>query len=455
MDFFRKAALKRIKMKAKASKEHVIMLVDDEEHNLTALSSLLRDDYDIITATDGDKGLELLKSYPNPERIHLIISDQRMPELSGVEFLQQTLDIIPKTKRILLTGFSDVDAIIDSINKGQIWRFVLKPYEPTEMLHIVRRALEVYDLETSNDRLVKELQVSLDKEKRLVQATSRFVPHDLLDLLEKKSITELQLGDFIKKDMAVMFSDVRGFTSLSERITPRESFDYINTYLSRVGPIVRKHSGFVVKYLGDGMMAVFSEGPEEAIRTGIEKLQAVRKLNEELEAQGQAAIRIGIGVNIGSMMLGIVGETDRMQGDVFADAVNLTARLEGLTKRYGVDFLITQETLESLEDREIFQYRPMGHVQVKGKKQPTSIYEIFDGDSPEQIALKNETKAEFEKGIERFHSGEFEESIQHFSAVAEQNPEDHATQYYIKRANTLLTRRASVHWSGFDLIESK
>jgi len=455
MDFFREAALKKAQEKEEPTKKHVIMIVDDEEHNLSALSALLRNEYEIITAISGIKGLELIKNDPDPSRIHLIISDQRMPKLSGVEFLQQTIEFIPKTKRILLTGYSDVDSIIDSINKSQIHRFVLKPFEPVEMIDIVRRALETYDLETRNDRLVEQLQKTLGEQQLLMQASNRFVPHDLLQLLKKESITELQLGDHIIKDMAVMFSDIRGFTSLSEQITARQSFAYINTYFSRMGPIIRKHGGFIVKYLGDGMMAVFPQGVKEAIEAGIEKLQAIHQLNQEFKLSQQPTISAGIGVNIGSMMLGIVGEANRIQGDVLADAVNLTERLEGLTKYYGVSFLITEKALQELSSPGDYRFRSLGKVQVKGKQKPTSIYEIFDGDLSEQIVAKEKTKDLFEKGIQHFQEGDFQACIPFFESVLQENAKDHAAQYQLQRAETFLAQGNPLQWPGFDTVDIK
>lgn len=455
MKRFRKSAIKKILKKKAAPKQHVIMLVDDEEHNLRALSTLLQDDYEILTAVDGQDALEVLDRFEEKERIHLIISDQRMPRLTGVEFLNKTLEIIPKAKRILLTGFSDVDAIIDSINKGEIYKFILKPYEPIEMQTTVKRTLEVYGLETKNDRLIVELKDSLEEQRRLVQASSRFVPHDLLHLLEKESITDLELGDHRSKQMAVMFSDVRGFTTLSEQITARESFDYINTYLRRISPIIREHSGFIVKYLGDGMMAVFSEGPEEAIKAGLEKLQAIRLLNEELVASGQAPISVGIGVNIGSMLLGIVGESNRIQGDVLADAVNLTARLESLTKRYGISFLISEDALQLLTPPISFHVRDLGKVRVKGKQTPTSIYEIFDADEPEQLTLKQESKADFEQGIQYFHQGDFDAALARFTDVLQRNPQDNPARYYKERIEWIRSKGLADGWDGVDTIDIK
>ena len=158
MAFFSEDKLKQVASDREESKQYTILLVDDDEDNLTNLQGMLESKYNILTANDGEKALDLIKHDTHPERICLIISDQRMPGLTGVEFLEQTIAIIPKTVRIILTAFSDVSAIVDSINKSQIYKFVLKPFNRDDMLQTVQRALEAHELERLNSQLVKDLQ---------------------------------------------------------------------------------------------------------------------------------------------------------------------------------------------------------------------------------------------------------------------------------------------------------
>ena len=145
MAIFSKEALK-----AKPKKNlqtHTILIVDDEENNLLALTELLSKDYEILTAKDGQEALEFIQKDDNPERIHLIISDQRMPRLTGVEFLEKTVSTIPRTIRIILTGFTDIEAIIDSINRACIYKYINKPYDNQDMRVTIKRAIEAFELE--------------------------------------------------------------------------------------------------------------------------------------------------------------------------------------------------------------------------------------------------------------------------------------------------------------------
>lgn len=172
MGLFKKTAVQKALLQEARAKEHTILIVDDEEHNLVTLADLLSDEYNVLTALNGVAALELIKEQEDPEAIHLIISDQRMPKLKGVEFLHETLDIIPNAKRILLTGFTDVEAIINSINKGQIYKFVLKPFDHRDMLMTVKLALDTYELESQNDELIQELTVlNTNLEKKVVERT--------------------------------------------------------------------------------------------------------------------------------------------------------------------------------------------------------------------------------------------------------------------------------------------
>jgi len=156
MAIFSKEALKA--KQKQIHKTHTILIVDDEENNLLALTELLSKDYDILTAKDGQEALELIQKEDNAERIHLIISDQRMPNLTGVEFLEKTISTIPKTIRIILTGFTDVEAIVGSINRANIYRYINKPYDNQDMRITVKRALEAFELEERSVLLYDDLK---------------------------------------------------------------------------------------------------------------------------------------------------------------------------------------------------------------------------------------------------------------------------------------------------------
>lgn len=158
MSIFSKGKLAQLEAEEAIEKKHTILIVDDEEANLVAMSSVLQGSYNLLKANGGQEALDIIKSMDNPEQISVVISDQRMPCVTGVMLFQELTKIIPKTIRIIVTGFIDVEAIIDSVNKAHIYRFILKPFERAELLRIISRAIEKFESQQEREEYVKNLE---------------------------------------------------------------------------------------------------------------------------------------------------------------------------------------------------------------------------------------------------------------------------------------------------------
>lgn len=269
---------------------------------------------------------------------------------------------------------------------------------------------------------------------KLNKSYQRFVPHQFLQILNKNSIIDVELGEAVQKKMTTLFSDIRDFTSLSENLSPEENFQFINAYLSCMEPAINQNNGFIDKYIGDGIMALFPGSPDDAVKAGIAMLQQLKIYNQK-QPIGTKPIRIGIGINTGSMMLGTVGGINRMDSTVISDAVNLGSRVETLTKTYGGSLLITQYTLLELADPSLYHIRLIDRVTVKGKSQPVTVYEVFDGDAPEVIQGKLATRTEFEKAILLYHLGSYDEAEDLFKKCLHIAPLDVTINFYINRIN--------------------
>ncbi|MCB1325605.1 MAG: hypothetical protein KDK35_10280 [Leptospiraceae bacterium] len=207
---------------------------------------------------------------------------------------------------------------------------------------------------------------------RLNIAYERFVPRDFMRELGKESILDVALGDQSEKMMTILFADIRDFTSISENMNPRENFAFINAYLGAVSPIIRRHGGFIDKYIGDAIMALFPAHPDAALECAREMLQVVSQLNRS--GVLKESVRIGIGIHTGTLMLGTVGETERMEGTVISDSVNLAARLESLTRSLPADILISEATLSLLRQPGRFATQSFGEARVKGKDEVVRIF---------------------------------------------------------------------------------
>ncbi|HEY9606968.1 MAG TPA: adenylate/guanylate cyclase domain-containing protein [Allocoleopsis sp.] len=271
---------------------------------------------------------------------------------------------------------------------------------------------------------------------QLNQAFSRFVPRQFLQLLGKKSLLDVQVGDAVQQEMSVLFSDIRDFTTLSERMTPQENFKFINAYLSRMEAAIIENQGFIDKYIGDAIMALFGGSADDALKAGIEMIRRLADYNQYRIQSGYVPIQIGIGINTGSLMLGTVGGHSRMDSTVISDDVNLASRLEGLTKFYGVTLLISQQTLARLHNPTEYSLRFIEQVTVKGKSKAVAVFEVFDGDEPDMKQGKLVTKADFEAGLFLFHQQAFREAMERFNAVLSINPRDKVAQIYRDRCQT-------------------
>lgn len=211
--------------------------------------------------------------------------------------------------------------------------------------------------------------------KRTNQSIERFVPHAFLAIIGKPSIVDVELGDNKQEKMSILFSDIRSFTTLSENQTPDENFAFINAYLERMGPVIRDNGGFIDKYIGDAIMALFVDA-DDAVRAGLAMLRMLEAFNADRRASGRAPIAIGVGINTGSLMMGTIGESHRMDGTVISDAVNLAARIESLTKTYHAPLLISEYTWRELADPTAYDIQPVDVVVVKGKTHPVAIYTV-------------------------------------------------------------------------------
>lgn len=276
------------------------------------------------------------------------------------------------------------------------------------------------------------------------EAYHRFVPHAFLSYLEKNSILDVQLSDNVEREMTILFSDIRSFTSLSEEMDAEATFDFVNEYLSLMGPVVRKHHGFIDKYIGDAIMALF-EHNVDAINAAIEMSAVLTEYNQQRAQNNQAPIDIGIGLNKGCVRLGTVGEDHRMDGTVISDAVNLSSRIEGLTKYYGVRCLMSESVYRAISDPEKYQIRLIGASQVKGKKKSVMVYELFDGDPPEMREKKAHASRRSSKAIGYFQVGELERAKALFKECLKEWPEDVVAQRYVSNCDRYLASNATAN----------
>ncbi len=228
--------------------------------------------------------------------------------------------------------------------------------------------------------------------------------------------------------MSILFADIRDFTTLSEHMSPEETFGFLNACLTRMGPHVRHHGGFVDKYIGDAIMALFPDSANDAIRAAIAMQRETRG-----SLEGGSGVEIGVGIHHGRVMMGTIGEASRFEATVIADAVNLTARLESLTKQLGCGILITGEVAAALDDDLLHTSRRLGTFAVKGRSTPVELYEVFASDPDAVRAAKLGSRERLRAMLAHHAAGELDEAIAIAGDLRDAHPEDGPIAWWFVR----------------------
>jgi adenylate cyclase len=431
-----------------------ILCVDDEVTLLESLREQMKRvfsaEYNVEIAESAEMGMEIIEEFiEDGIEVPLIISDQIMPGMKGDEFLIKIHQSLPTTLKILLTGQANAEAVGNIVNKAKLYRYIAKPWDTQDLILTVTQAVKSFYNESELNK--KSMQLFQNSE-----IFYKYVPVEFLKLLnyDESNYNTIKLGDSIEKEMSIMFSDIRSFTTLSETMTPKENFDFINAYLSYCGPAIRKYNGFIDKYIGDAIMALFPNKPEDAIDSAIQMLDNLYTYNQKRKAKGRLRISSGIGIHTGNIMLGVIGEEKRFNCTVISDAVNMASRVESLTKQYSASILISESTYE-LIDKEKYFIRIVDYVAVKGKAKGSRIYEILNGNSQRIIDLKLSTKGKLEEAILLYKEKEFTKSLKIFREILEIDPKDSAVEIYEKRATHFEKFGVPPDWEGIEKLDLK
>ncbi|MDC6365123.1 MULTISPECIES: ATP-binding protein [Flavobacteriaceae] len=411
-----------------------ILIVDDEPVNRRVLENHLTvAGYRITEASTGNEALQLLVDDPS---FNLVLLDIMMPEISGYEVCEKIRETQGANELpiILLTAKNTVEDLVTGFGAGAN-DYLTKPFSKNELLSRIKTHLNLNTIH---------------------RATSKFVPSEFVRSVGKESITEVRLGDHIEKSVSVLFSDIRDYTTLSESMTPEQNFKFVNAYVGRMGPIIKENEGFVNQYLGDGIMALFPKKPENALDSAIEMQRTLALYNKRrVEEKGYKPLAVGIGIHTGPLIMGIIGDSKRNDPAVIADTVNSAARVEGVTKHFGANIIISEDSLNLITDPRGFNFRYLGKVRVKGKQKAIEIYECIDGDSIGSISLKLETKKLYDEGIEHFFNGNFNDASTNFEGVLYKNPSDSVVKYFNEKAKKYAVLGIPEGWKSGTILHEK
>ncbi|HKW90742.1 MAG TPA: adenylate/guanylate cyclase domain-containing protein [Methylomirabilota bacterium] len=368
-----------------------VLLVDDEPRVLDALEALLAMEYRVLRADRPDQGLARLAE----EDVAVVVSDQRMPGMTGTELLARSREVAPDTVRILLTAFTDVDAMMESINASGVYHFLLKPWDPNELLLLVTRAVEHHRLCREREALVKDLaakNAALERALAHLEATQsdlvreaavrthleRYVSPRLVDLaIANPGILDLP-GSW--REATVLFADIRGFTRLIESTPAPVVIRLLNEYFTEMIAVIFRHQGTVEQLVGDEIVALFGvpePGPDvalRAVRAAVDMVAAVQRLSAGWLAEGLPAFDIGVGISSGRVMAGTIGSERRRELIVVGRAVVAASRIQRMTRLFDAHIILGEETFRQVGD--VVEYRELGTPRLKGIRQRQTLYEI-------------------------------------------------------------------------------
>lgn len=257
---------------------------------------------------------------------------------------------------------------------------------------------------------------------RLNRKIKKFVPYEMLNLLGKSTLLDIEYGTSIQREMTVMFVDLRDFSRTCESRKPSENFAFVNEYLAAITPAIERHQGFVSQFSGDGFMALFPGSSDDALNAALNLIQALSELNQNRHRRGEEGLAFGIGINTSELMLGAIGHHRRMECSVLGNGVNVAARVEGLTRIYGCEILLTESSMQRLKSPETFHLRQIDHVRPKGLKEPVQLFELLDVQHSALHQRKAADAPEFQKARCLYQERRFSEAAVVFGRLGLHDP---------------------------------
>ena len=357
------------------NKKYRILYVDDEPQNLLTFKAAFRRDYEVLTSNTANEAMDVLQN----NDVEIIIADQRMPLMTGVEFLTKVKIRFPNSIRMILTGYSDIEAVIKSINEGEVYRFLTKPWNKEELKMIIDSAVQFQKLEQSNLKLYMDLESTMSSLSITMKRFKQYIPEAVVDEAIKATEEALIKGE--RREVTALFCDIRNFTTFSEEVEPEEVFGVLNEFYSMMAKTVKKHKGTIPQFIGDEVFAVFgapvndAEAALNAVYCSMEMLENRKLLNQMSKSKFNREINIGIGINSGIAIVGNLGSTERITYTVIGDTINTAKRIETLTEFHHNKILIGSTIKPLIE--EFVQTKAWEPIPVKGKSNMITVHEII------------------------------------------------------------------------------
>ncbi len=297
----------------------------------------------------------------------------------------------------------------------------------------------------------------ISSEKRMKSTMSRYMDPVIAAQMLEGDAHEVLGG--INAEATVMFTDVRGFTTITEEYGAQGTVSFLNDYFSLMVDCITKEGGMLDKFIGDAIMACFGlpmsheDDPDRAVRASIEMIKTLWRWNQDRSSKGLKVVDMGIGLNTDTVVSGNIGSPKRMDYTLIGDGVNLAARLESACKSYFARILVSESTVQKLKGT--YRLRAVDLVVVKGKTQPVKVFEILDYHDEDSFPNLMDVVNHFNDGMNAYQAANWDKAIERFNQCLKLNPEDHLSQSYVERCETLKADPPKGEWDGVWVMKTK
>jgi adenylate cyclase len=330
----------------------------------------------------------------------------------------------------------------------------------TALQHSSPISIQQSEQQPTQDQLAAALkqqtrfQEKADEALRLTQTFQKFVPRQFVEHFAKHGESSLELGRADEDDVAILFCDIRGFTGLSEQMKPQELMKFLNSYFLRMNDPIHQNGGFIDKFIGDAIMALFdhpggkpAEKAGDALNAALDLHRALAMYNQHRANSGYSAIKIGIGIHYGAVIIGTVGSDDRMDTTVIGDSVNIASRLEALTSKYAADIIISEQLLATAEHYDV-KARMLDWVKVKGRRAPLKIFEVLSH-LPIDVQTRKMTSSRLiNQSIEARIEQRWTDALDYLQQALIQVPEDPLIIHHIEVCHRYRALELPADWDG-------
>ena len=437
------------------------------EITLEEASHVIKSDYGVVVLWDEENKFLQVEASNN----HLFFEEEKinnqLPLLINIILSGQS-EILSELSPLINSGIIPTQAksIIYSALKVKhrvMGAIILAGNEPDKYTAASLKLLTTLALQSSSaiessllyEKSIREANEREEAMRKIFDATGKFVPYQFLKSLGHELITDVKLGDQVEKIVTVLFTDIRNYTSLSEQMTPEETFGFICMFNAGMGPIIRRHRGFINQYLGDSIMAIFPFNASDALVASIEMQKEVQEFNTKRHQENKAQIEIGIGMHTGPLIMGITGDFDRMDACTISDTVNTASRVESLTKHFKSSILLSDASLQQITNKSDFYLRNLGFVQLKGKHNSINVHECISCNPENTLQKKLSTLTIFNKGVSQYLKKDFANANESFKKVVNLDPDDLTANFFFNNTQQIINSGILEKRGGVIQMEEK